>query len=118
MSTDYSGDYRFWDNVEALTVTIKRPDPLAPGSPTSTDIPIAIAFREDLDRKTAAILEVQSTEDVQVWNVPAALMTTNELRENDEITDTDNVIWTIISATLVRIGTCKLHWLAAVVKQR
>lgn len=118
MSIEYSGDYQFWTNTEAVTVTIKRAGTVTPGVPSTTTISIAVAFREDLDRKTAAILEVQSTEDAQVWNVPAALMGSNELRENDTITDSDGVVWIILSASLVRIGTSKLHWIAAVVKQR
>lgn len=115
---DYSDEYTYWDNTEPVTVTIKRPTLATPGVPTSVNLPITIAFREDLDRDTAAVLGVQVTETTQVWNIPAKLLGNEELQVNDVITDTEGGVWTILAAKCLRIGSCKLHWVAPAIKRR
>lgn len=110
---DYSNEYLFWDNTEAVTVTIKRP-----GTPATTNIAIARAYREDLDHDTAKLFDIWSPQDAQVWNIPAALMGSDELRETDLITDASSVVWTVKAAVLERVGTSAVSWRAVCHKEQ
>lgn len=122
MAIDYSTEYLYWDNPEPVTVTIKSPDPLSPGSPSLYAIQVEIAFREDLDRESSMRLDVQSTEDITVWNIPSALLQRSsvrqELREGDTILDGEGVTWLVVRTTEMRIGSSRLHWVATCTKQR
>lgn len=119
---DYSDDYQHWDNTEPVTVTIKRANPVTPGSPVTTAIPVALAIRDDLERKLFPLVEVRSSEDACMWSVPCALLvvsaTQHELQLDDRVTDADSVVWIVVDLKLIRVGTSKLHWIAACVKQR
>ena len=109
---DYSTDWRFWDNTESVTVTTLR------AGATTTSIAIGDAFRGDIERKAARLLDVDIVENDQIWTIPASLMGVNELRQADTITDGDVVVWIVLEATLVTLGTSKLYWLATSQKKR
>lgn len=116
---DYSNDYRWWDNTEAVTVSLLRPDPANPVPPVAlaTTVSISMAFRGDIDGKAAEYLGVSTEQFEQIWTIPSALLTTNEMRIGDTITDADEVVWVIQAANRVMLGTSDLFWTVATSKR-
>ena len=116
---DYSNDYQWWDNTEAVAVSLLRPDPANPVPPVAlaTTVSISMAFRGDIDGKATEYLGVSTEQFEQIWTIPTALLTTNELRIGDTITDADEVVWVIQAATKVMLGTSDLFWTVATSKR-
>ena len=113
---NYSLDWQYWDNTEAVTVSFRRSN----AAEEDTEIEIATALREDLDRREASYLGVQISSDSTVWNVPCSLLVESteegevvrDLREGDRIADAESNIWIVISAMKERVGNAEISWRA------
>lgn len=105
---DYSGDYQFWSNTEAVTVT------LSPNAVSPTSVSISKAMRNDLRRAGTVYNGIDLQGDEVLWSIPYALLNPagngREIDKLDRITDADAIVWTVISATEIRVGSSRSHF--------
>ncbi len=102
---EYSNDYQWWDNTEAVTITLVRES-------GTTTVSVAIGSRSDIStRELASSTQgVFQAGDVR-WKIPVILLgISNRLLPDDLITDASGVVWNVRSVSEVRVGTSRLHW--------
>lgn len=95
--------YKKMPNREAVTVTTKR----GVGTVTSTAISVSDAWQRSVTNEDIAYGYVTSKSEGQIWHIPAVLLGGADIRTGDTITDSDGVVWTVMSAEAVRLKT---HW--------
>lgn len=95
--------YEMMPGTEPVTVTTKR----GVGAVTSTDIPVSHAWQRTVTEDDVKNGLVRSRAAGQIWHIPAVLLGGAEIRNGDKITDSDEVVWTVMSAECVRMKT---HW--------
>jgi hypothetical protein len=96
MSTiDASSDYQYWDNTEAVTVSLVRD--------STTTVSISAALQQDVSRRTESYLGVHVTGDETIWHVPNALLNPasngREILIDDLITDAGGLVWAVVAVT-------------------
>lgn len=116
---DWSDDYLYWDNTEAVTAYVTTPNAAAAGvDPTTTTVSIAIAFRGDISKLGKDLGDVLVETDTQEWSIPYALLGAYSFTQGDKIVDADDVTWIVDSSVLNRIGSSKLYHLAQTHKKQ
>ena len=93
MAIDVSTDHEIFDNVEALTITLKR-------NAGDTTVEVTKALPQQVDRSEAEGAGVRLTGQTKQWSIAVAEMGSSEISEGDTATDSDDVVWTIRSAAL------------------
>ncbi len=89
--------------TEAVTLTTKR----GLNNDTIETQSISHAWMRDITRDDIARGLVRSASEGIVWNIPNALLAGKEIETGDSITDSNSVIWKVISVSRVRLRT---HW--------
>jgi hypothetical protein len=113
---DYSGEYRFWSNTEAVTVTTKRA-----GADTDIDIPIATSG--DLAKTRGYYAGAALIGNETLWLIPNALLTAEPANADatieigDTVTDEGGTVYEVKSATLKSVGNSPTHWECLTVQQ-
>lgn len=100
---DFSTDYLFWDNPEAVTVTTT-----VGGSATSTSVERAL--QQDVSKTRGQFAGIQLTGDELGWLVPVTLMGSVEINIGDTLTQADSTVWRIVGAVKRGIGSNDTHW--------
>ncbi len=108
---DYSGDYRFWSNTEAVTVRLRR-------SAGDVDVPVATALRDAIKSEAPEFRGVHLTGDELLWRIPFALLQGNRIEIGDWITDAAAVAWNVVSVATVSVGNSTTEFQCLCVKQR
>lgn len=111
MTVTQAGDYQWWDNPEAVTVTVPRPLPLG-----TAQIDVEIAQRGNLDKRAQFFNGTQLTGKETLWRVPAALMEGVEITGQTKIRDDLGALWIVKTAVLVGTGNDPGHWECLTVK--
>ena len=95
--------YKKMPGTEAVTVTTKR------GVNPVVKAPIVVshAWQRSVTQDDVTNGYVRSRSEGQTWHVPAVFLNGAEIRDGDTITDSDSVVWTVMSAECVRMKT---HW--------
>ncbi|QDU06826.1 hypothetical protein [Gimesia aquarii] len=68
---------------------------------------ISHAWQRDITRDDVAKGLVLTAPEGIVWNIPDVLLAGKEIETGDTITDSDSVVWIVMSITRVRLRT---HW--------
>jgi hypothetical protein len=100
-----AGDYQFWDNSEAIRVTVG-----------AVQIDVGIAQRGNLDKRAQFFNGTQLTGKETLWRVPAALMENVEITGQAKIRDDLGGLWIVKTAVLVGTGDDPGHWECLTVK--
>lgn len=100
-----AGDYQFWDNPEAIRVTVG-----------AVQIDVGIAQRGNLDKRAQFFNGTQLTGKETLWRVPAALMDGVEINGQSKIRDDLGGLWIVKTAVLVGTGNDPGHWECLTVK--
>jgi hypothetical protein len=103
VTLDYSDEYKWWDNTETVTVSFRR-------YAGDVQIDLSSALRQQLNRRHAAFASIDIEGDETVWVLPEALLEGEEPKKGDEIEDSDDVTYTIVSAVRRGIGASITHW--------
>lgn len=113
-SYNATNDYLWWDNTEAVTVTLRT------AGVADDPVSVAVALREDVSRRLADSLGVQLRGDDLAWNIPAALMSGKEIHPGDFITDAGSVVYTVNPGGVQKIGVggSVSHFLCLTTRQR
>lgn len=114
VTLDISADYAIFDNVESVTVSMKR------ASGTKTKV-VASALRGALSRNELLALGGALLSDHCTWFIPHAELIdgdpTRVIKPKDTIAPSGEV-WTVVDVKLVAIGSSKSGWQCACVKER
>lgn len=89
--------------TEPVTLTTKR----GVNNDTIETQSISHAWMRDITRDDIARGLVTSASEGIVWNIPHVLLAGKEIETGDSITDSNSVIWKVISVSRVRLRT---HW--------
>jgi len=89
--------------TEAITLTTKR----GVNNDTTVSQSVSHAWMQDIARDDVARGLVTSASEGIVWNIPNALLAGKEIETGDTITDSNSVVWTVMSVSRVRLQT---HW--------
>ena len=95
--------YQKMPNKEAITLTTYR----GVNRDTVAATSIEYAWQRELARDDIAQGLVTTSETGEVWHVPDAFVSSAGINQGDTITDSDSVIWTVMSSSRVR---SKTHW--------
>ena len=108
---DYSGDYRFWGNTEAVTVRLRR-------STGDVDVAVATALRQSIRNDAPFYHGVRLSGGELLWRIPFALMEGDQIEIGDSITDLAAVAWNVLSVVVVSVGNSATEFQCLCVKQR
>jgi len=111
MTIDYSDDYQYWDNSEAVTVTVRR-------AGSNEEVSVSIAVRESGDTSSEFFNGIRLRGDELLWHVPVALMDSNEIEPGDEIKDAGNVKYNVQSVVKAGVGNSAVEFQCLCKKQR
>lgn len=101
---DYSDDYTYWDQTEAVTVTLRT-------SSSSASRSIATAKRTNANRRETTFQSVTLYGDEVFFLIPNALLEDDDkILEGDTITDATSVVYTVTAAQQVQKGASKTHF--------
>ncbi|WP_013626599.1 hypothetical protein [Rubinisphaera brasiliensis] len=101
---DYSDEYKWWDQTESVTLTLKTTD----GDEVQC---IERAKRTGVNNRETVFQGVSLYGTEQFWLIPSALVDDNRVvHEGDTITDEDGAVSTIQAVQLVRKGSSKSHY--------
>lgn len=107
---DYSGDYQWWDNTEAVTVATTL-------GGTTTTTSVAKALSLDINRSLFRGMAGIEGDDL-VWMIPVALMGSVEINQADKITQGSGKIWLVKQVFKRGIGTSDTHFECLCAKKR
>ena len=108
MAFDVSTDYLIFDNVEALTVTLKR-------NAGDTTVEVTKALQQQVDRGELEAAGVRITGQAKSWSIAVTEMGSSEFTEGDTVTDDDSVIWTVKT---IALKTWDSSWVIACQRER
>ena len=89
--------------TEAVTLTTRR----GVNNDTIETQSVSHAWMRDITRDDVARGLVTSATEGIVWNIPNVLLAGKEIETGDTITDSNSVVWTVMSVSRVRLRT---HW--------
>ncbi len=89
--------------TEAVTLTTRR----GVNNDTTETQNISHAWMRNITRDDVVRGLVTSASQGIVWNIPNALLAGAEIETGDTITDSDSLVWTVMSVSRVRLRT---HW--------
>lgn len=89
--------------TEPVTLTTRR----GVNNDTTSTVSISHAWMRDITRDDVAKGLVISAKESITWNIPNVLLGGAEIETGDTIKDQNNVVYTVMSATCVRLRT---HW--------
>lgn len=108
MTIDVQNDVLGFDNTEAVTVTLRRPD-------GETPLAVTHALRRTVDLRSETYGGVRLRGDEIVWNLPNSQLAGEELRPGDAIADGSGTRWTVLSVGRLTFGA---RWRAVCRKER
>lgn len=100
---DYSSEYLFWSQTEAVTVMLRQQS-------ENKSVSVATALRESINRKSASYAGLSLEGNAVQWCIPVALMGGETMHVGDEIKDSSGVRWKVSALTLIHIGSSPTHW--------
>lgn len=89
--------------TEAVTLTTRR----GLNNDTTATVSVSHAWMRDISRDDVQRGLVTSAHEGIVWNIPNVLLAGAEIETGDTITDSNSVVWTVMSVSRVRLRT---HW--------
>jgi hypothetical protein len=98
VTLNINNDSTLADGVETVTVTLKRAE-------GETEITVPGALRRGLVRPHETYSGVALQGEELVWNIPHEPLDDASLQRGDTIADAADSVWTILSASLLTLGT-------------
>ncbi|WP_339730096.1 hypothetical protein [uncultured Gimesia sp.] len=89
--------------TEPITITTKR----GVNNDMTTTQSVSHAWIRDISRDDVERGLVSSATEGIIWNIPNVLLAGKEIETGDTITDSNSVVWTVMSVSRVRLRT---HW--------
>ncbi|QDT30478.1 hypothetical protein Pan153_61070 [Gimesia panareensis] len=89
--------------TEPVTLTTRR----GANNDTTSTVSISHAWMRDITHDDIVKGLVTSAKEAMTWNIPNVLLAGSEIETGDTITDANNVAWTVMSISRVRLRT---HW--------
>jgi len=105
MVTTQQLDYLYLNlpGTEPVTLTTRR----GVNNDTTSTISVSHAWMRNISQNDVAKGLVISAHEGIVWNIPNVLLSGAEIETGDTITDSESIVWTVMSVSRIRLRT---HW--------
>lgn len=118
---DYSDDYLYWDNVEALTIYLAQTAPdQTESTVTVADVPCQRVQNPGGAAPNYSGVDMET--DPDTWKIPAPLLVDGAdvvypIRKGDRFTD-GTTTWRVLTVSDRRVGSSLSHYVVSAIPER